>query len=113
MAYGTLAGAAAQAQMGDVVVIRQGIYNEQLHPQFSGISGHPITFRNHQSETVTLTSGAYPATIILDGVNFIIIEGLRVEDSRWLEATNAHDNVIQNNTFLRTSLGYNRQCSFY
>jgi hypothetical protein len=101
-AYGTLAGVVTEVQMGDEVLIRDGTYSEQLRPQNSGSAGNPITFRNYQTETVTLLSGASPATIILDGVDFIIIEGLNIEDSRWLEATNANDNIIRDNTFLRT-----------
>ncbi len=102
VAYGTLAGVTAVAQPGDLVLIRQGTYNEQLQPQNSGTAGNPTTFRNYQTETVTLTSSASPATILLDGVSYLIIEGIRVEDSRWLEATNAHNNIINGNTFLRT-----------
>src|SRR5512139_4163692 len=36
VAYSTLTGAASMAQPGDVVLIRQGTYNQQLRPQISG-----------------------------------------------------------------------------
>ncbi|MEJ5309854.1 MAG: NosD domain-containing protein [Anaerolineae bacterium] len=101
-AYSTLAGAAAAAQPGDTVFIRQGIYREQLVPQHSGTAGMPITYRNYANETVTLTGSFSPAAIVLDGVSHVVIQGLRVEDCRWLEATGAHHNVILNNVFLRT-----------
>jgi hypothetical protein len=101
-AYATLTGAANVAQPGDVVLIRQGTYNQQLRPQISGTVGSPITFRNYLSEVVVISGSFSPASIILNQVSYITIEGLRVEDSRWLEATNAHFNIIRNNVFLRT-----------
>jgi hypothetical protein len=102
VAYSTLTGAANVAQAGDMVLIRQGTYNQQLRPQISGTVGSPITFRNYLSEVVVISGSFSPASIILNQVSYITIEGLRVEDSRWLEATNAHFNVIRNNVFLRT-----------
>ncbi|MBN2007674.1 MAG: right-handed parallel beta-helix repeat-containing protein [Anaerolineae bacterium] len=101
-AYATLGGAAAAAQAGDTVLIRQGTYDEQLAPQNSGTAGAPITYRSYLSETVTLSGDFYPGAILLDGVSYIVVEGLTVANSRWLEATGAHYNVIRNNTFLRT-----------
>lgn len=101
-AYATLSGAVAVTQPGDTVLIRQGAFDEQLVPQNSGTAGAPITFRSYLSETVTLSGDFYPGAILLDSVNYIIIEGLTVADSRWLEATGAQHNVIRNNTFLRT-----------
>ena len=100
-AYSTLSGAASAAQPGDVVLIRQGAYG-QLRPQSSGTAISPITYRNYMSEIVVLSGSFSPAVIILDSASHIIVEGLRVEDSRWLEAVNAHFNLIRNNTFLRT-----------
>ncbi|NTU64446.1 MAG: right-handed parallel beta-helix repeat-containing protein, partial [Chloroflexi bacterium] len=101
-AYSTLTGAADVAQPGDVVLIRQGTYNQQLNPQHSGTAGSPITYRNYLSEVVVISGSFSPASMILDQVSYITIEGLRVEDSRWLEATDAHFNVIRSNVFLRT-----------
>jgi len=101
-AYSTLAGAAAVTQPGDTVLIRQGTYDEQFEPQNSGTAGGQITYSNYLDEEVFVASGSYPATIILDGVSYITIEGLTVADHRWLEATDAHYNVIRDNQFLRT-----------
>ncbi len=102
VAYSTLTGAASVAQAGSMVLIRQGTYNQQLSPQHSGTAGTPVTYRNYSSEVAVISGSFSPASIILDQVSYITIEGLRVEDSRWLEATNAHFNVIRNNVFLRT-----------
>lgn len=101
-AYATLTGAAAVAQPGDTVLIRQGTYNEQLVPQHSGTAGGRITYGNYAGEAVVLTGSFYPAAIILDTVGYIAVEGLMVQDCRWLEATDAHHNLIRDNVFLRT-----------
>ena len=101
-AYATLNGAAAVTQPGVVVFIRQGTYNEQFEPQNSGTAGAQITYSNYMDEGVFVASSSYPATIILNNVSYITIEGLTVADQRWLEATDAHHNVIRNNQFLRT-----------
>ncbi|CAG0927106.1 hypothetical protein TFLX_00354 [Thermoflexales bacterium] len=101
-AYSTLTSAANVAQPGDLILIRQGTYNQQLNPQHSGTAGNPITYRNYASEVVVIVGSFSPASIILNQVSYITIEGLHVEDSRWLEATNAHFNVIRNNVFLHT-----------
>ena len=101
-AYATLAGASAIALPGDTVFIRQGTYNEQLIPQNSGLPGNLISYRNYGNETVLFTGSFYPGAIVLDQVSYITIEGLNVEDVRWLEATDAHHNLIRNNIFLRT-----------
>ena len=101
-AYASLNGAAAVTQPGVVVLIRQGTYNEQFEPQTSGTAGDRITYRSYMAEEVSVASSSYPATIILNGVSYLTIEGLTVADHRWLEATDAHHNVIRNNRFLRT-----------
>jgi parallel beta-helix repeat protein len=101
-AYSTLGEAAMAAQAGDTVLIRQGSYSEQLQPHNSGAPGSPVTYRSYPGEAVVLTGGFSPAVILLEDVAYITIEGLRVEDSRWLEAVNAQNIVIRNNTFLRT-----------
>ena len=102
IAYASLDGAAMAAQAGDTVLIRQGTYSEQFQPNNSGAPGSPITYRSYPGDVVTLTGSFSPAVILLEQVGYITIEGLRVEDSRWLEAVNAQHIVIRNNIFLRT-----------
>jgi hypothetical protein len=101
-AYASPAGAAAVVQPGDEVVIRAGSYSGQVRPVISGSAAAPIVYRSAAGESVTLTSSSSPATIVLDHVSYITIEGLTVENSRWLEALGAHHNLIRNNRFLHT-----------
>ncbi|MBW1811274.1 MAG: right-handed parallel beta-helix repeat-containing protein [Deltaproteobacteria bacterium] len=101
-AYKTLAGGAAAAGPGDVVLIRQGDYNEALIPQTSGNPGQPITYRNYAQETATISGASLSPGIDISGRQYLIIEGLTISDvRRWLHALDAHYNIIRNNNFLR------------
>jgi len=97
-AFDTLTEAASSAIAGDTVLIRAGTYNERLIPASSGTATAYITFENYQSETVMIVTGSSIA-IDISGKSYIIIDGLNVDDSRWLEARNSHYNIIRNNTF--------------
>ena len=97
-AYNTLAEAANVATAGDTVLIRSGTYNQQLRPAHSGTVSGTITFGRYRNETVTISLGSDIAIDISDR-NYIILDGLAVDESRWLEAENAHYNVIRNCTF--------------
>jgi len=94
-AFRILADAVAVATAGDTVVLREGIYQEPLVPTSSGVEGAPLTFRAFPGEAPTLTGDASPAMIQLLGVSHVIIDGLRVEDAPWLEAQDAHHNVVR------------------
>jgi hypothetical protein len=104
-AYPTITAAAAAATPGATVFIRAGTYQEQLIPGRSGTPGHYITFKNYGSELVYFISVAtdYPA-IDISGYNYVIIDGLHVEDTNtfWLEADNANYNIVQNCVFQHT-----------
>ncbi len=97
-AYNTLQEAANVATAGDTILIRAGTYNQQLRPANSGTVAGYITFRSYGSETVTISLGSDIAIDISDR-NYIILDGLTVDESRWLEAVNAHYNIVQNCTF--------------
>lgn len=97
-AYNTLAEAANAATAGDVVVIRAGTYGQQLRPARSGNAQAYITFKGYGGETATITTGEDIAIDISDR-DYIILEGLTIDQTRWLEAENAHYNIIRYNTF--------------
>jgi len=59
--YLTIQKAATVALPGDTVQIRAGTYRETVTPTNSGTAGSPITYRNYNNETVTI-SGADPIT---------------------------------------------------
>ena len=101
-AYKTLAGAAAVAGPGDTVLIRGDDYSEALIPQISGDPGNPVTWRNYQNETVTITNASLSPAVDISGRSYLVIEGITVSDvRRWLHALDSHHNVIRNNTFRR------------
>jgi len=97
-AYDTIQEAANVAIAGDTVLIREGTYNGRLIPANSGSPGSYITFRNYETEVVTIVTGSSIAIDISDR-SYIILEGLNVDQSRWLEARNSHYNVLRNNSF--------------
>lgn len=101
-AYRTLAGACAVAAAGDTVLLREGSYAEPLVPKNSGSEGSPLTFAAYPGETATLTGDASPAMIQLDAVSWVVLDGLRVENARWLEAQSAHHNVVRHCAFVAT-----------
>lgn len=101
-AYQTVTAAAAAATSGTTVFIRGGTYNEQLIPGKSGNSGSYILFKNYGSELVYLSfPGTHRPAIDISGCNYVIIDGLHVEDPNtyWLEAGNANSNIVQNCVF--------------
>jgi hypothetical protein len=82
-----------------MVLIRSGTYKEALTPIHSGVEGRPVTFRRYTTEAVFLSGG--PA-INLSNRRYIILDGFRVDNTTWLEAVNAHYNVVRNCSFTRT-----------
>ncbi|MFH2006555.1 MAG: MopE-related protein [bacterium] len=101
-AYQSIGGAAAVTQPGDEVLIRAGGYDEQLAPTVSGAAGSPITFTAVPGETVSLTGDYSPATIRLDALSYVIIEGLTLDGVRWVEATGVDHIVLRDNVFRAT-----------
>lgn len=98
-AYKTIGSAAAVASAGTVVLIRGGTYAEQLAPVNSGVAGNPITFQAYPGEAVYLTGAT---AVYLANRNYIVVDGIHAEDTRWVEANNSHYNVIRNCVFKRT-----------
>jgi hypothetical protein len=98
-AYRTIAGVLPVAFGGTSVLIREGNYSEPLAPVNSGTPGNPVTFRSYVGETVRLN--AAPAISLINR-SHLVIDGMRVENTTWLEARNAHSNVLQNCVFLKT-----------
>ncbi|MEM6773132.1 MAG: DUF1565 domain-containing protein, partial [Bacteroidota bacterium] len=52
----TIGKAASIALAGDVVIIHEGTYEENLRPANSGTAGNPITFRANGEDRVILTA---------------------------------------------------------
>ena len=51
----TIQRAATQAQPGDTVMIRAGVYRETISPSSSGTPGNAIVFQPYRNEIVTIS----------------------------------------------------------
>ncbi len=99
-AFKTLAGAAAVAAAGDIVLIRAGAYNEPLIPGISGNPEHYVVYRNFSDEEVTITGDKFEVAVDLSGRSYIVIEGLNISTvRRWMYALRAHHNILYKNHF--------------
>ncbi len=99
-AYKSLASAAHAAGAGTRVIIREGIYTEQLNPKNSGTEDAYITFKNYGDELVELTGESLAPAILIKERDYIRIEGLYVHGvDRWLNALGANHTVIRGNAF--------------
>ncbi len=99
-AYRTLAGAAAVATAGTTVLIREGVYHEQLSSQHSGTSDKYITFKNYSYEIAEISGETLSPAIWIDRKDYIVIEGLHVRQvRRWLNALGSDYLVIKDNVF--------------
>lgn len=100
-AYKSLGAAAARAESGTTVLLREGTYREALIPARSGSSERPIVFRNYEGETATITGVDAPAIQII-GKQWIVVDGLTVSDTTgWARLQDASHNVVQHMSFLR------------
>ena len=94
--YRTLSEALNAAQAGDVVRIRGGSWSERLVPPRSGTAALPITIAAQTGETPTL-SGIGDVAIYLSNVNYLIIDGLAVDNSvGWARIDHSSYNVLRN-----------------
>lgn len=102
-AYPTLSAAVDAALTGDTVHIRAGKYEEKMAPTTSGSLGQPITYQNYGGESPVITGTGYPAMIVLENVNYITIQGLTIQDCKWVEARSSSYIILQGNTFERST----------
>jgi len=79
------------AQAGDIINLRGGIYtNQNIEPIHSGLSSNKIIFRAYNGEQVILDDTGeevgfpYHIGIFLDGVNYIVIDGIEVRNWEYL-----------------------------
>ncbi|MGD0711489.1 MAG: T9SS type A sorting domain-containing protein [Bacteroidales bacterium] len=70
------------ATPGSTVYILGGTYHENISVDVSGISGHPITYRNYQHDTVILdgTGTAGPNMLYLEDQSNITIENITIRN---------------------------------
>jgi parallel beta-helix repeat protein len=99
-AFDSFSGATAVAQAGDTVYVREGRFKEQLKVRNDGAAGNYVTFRNYESETVTITGATLKPAIDLTNREYVVIQGFTVEKvGRWLYFLEAHNNIVRDNSF--------------
>ncbi|MBE9484243.1 MAG: hypothetical protein IMY74_05325, partial [Bacteroidetes bacterium] len=84
---------------GDTVYIKAGTYNSYIDPDNSGTPSAPITYRNYETDTVTISGVSY--AIYLNGSDYISIQGINATNcTRFLYLVNgANYNIIKNCSF--------------
>ncbi|WP_179377233.1 T9SS type A sorting domain-containing protein [Winogradskyella wichelsiae] len=98
--YRTLESAASFATAGTTVLIREGIFNEQISPQYSGTVNAKITFKNYNNEEAVISGVSLSPAIMIYEKEYIVIDGLIIRDvRRWLNALGSSNNIIKNNIF--------------
>ncbi len=110
--YLTLGKAASEAVAGDIVYIREGVYEEILSPVNSGTAGSPIIFQSFPGEKVVISamealsgwiqdSGSiYKTTISFNSLgqeNFVVNDKTPLNLARW-------PNKTTNNPFVLNSI---------
>jgi parallel beta-helix repeat protein len=99
-AYKTLSSATNVAKAGMQVLIREGVYNVQLSPKYSGSENSYITFKNYGDEVVEITGESLAPAIWIKNKYYIVFEGLYVHDvDRWINALGCHHIIIRDNKF--------------
>ena len=76
----TMATANKNAIAGDTINIRGGIYNTNIQPLRSGSAGNRITYRGYEGETVTITNVGNFGGIQLDGVDYVTVTNVTVQN---------------------------------
>lgn len=112
IAYNTQAGALGASGPDDTILYRQGTYASRMEPTISGADGRRITIKSYPGETATL-SGSFVALWLIN-VSYLQIEGFTITNvSGFCRLLNAHNNILQNNTFnTTTGSGTTAGCKF-
>jgi len=96
----TIAGAAEAAFAGDTVLIRSGVFSEQVSPKNSGLASDYIVFKNYGNELVTISGASLSPAVWIYEKDYIVIEGLSIINvRRWLNCLGGNHNIIRNNIF--------------
>jgi hypothetical protein len=99
-AYMTIQSAANAATAGTTVVIRGGVYREELKPGYSGTELKKITFKGYVGEVAEITGETLTPAIWIEKKEYIVLDGLKVQNvRRWFNALGCNYLVIKNCTF--------------
>ena len=79
-AYTTLSKALSVAKAGDVILVREGIYNEEISLSKSGTANAYITIRNYPGETPVLDGEGMETIFNFNGQDYINFEGFKIQN---------------------------------
>ncbi len=106
-AWKTITKANSTVQPGDTVYLTGTFTGQRIQPAVSGSAPKPITYKSLPGTTAVLDGGLGEEGIWLQGVNYIVIDGLKVINgtSSWFDWIDGGDhNVIRNGTFDKAAI---------
>ncbi len=74
----TISKANQIAKPGDTIIVRGGVYNEQIRPSRSGQKGKPITYQGYNSELPTINT---KNPIKINKRSYIVVDGFKLYSS--------------------------------
>ncbi|MCK0147211.1 right-handed parallel beta-helix repeat-containing protein [Arenibacter sp. F26102] len=101
--YKTLQSAANAATAGTEVLIRGGVYKEQLSLKNSGEEDNYITFKNFGNEVVEFTGESMAPAIWIDQKEYIIINGLKFLDCPQFMSIKSSSHITVENCYFENS----------
>ena len=103
----TIRRASEQLMPGDTLLIREGVYNEQIIPLRSGTAERPITYRAFPGEQPIIDGqNAIYRNIEVVGLGYIVFDGLRVQDpvDEWAHVERSHHITFTNMHFTNVAI---------
>jgi len=114
---GNLAAALGKLRPGDTLLLRDGIYRQELHPPRSGEKGRPITIRAEHDGGAVIDGEGKRAPVAIRGRNYIIIEGLVARNSADRNGTGVYEIFKGSHNIIRRCTGYdagrNQNCGVF
>ncbi|MBN1764391.1 MAG: hypothetical protein JW860_03960, partial [Sedimentisphaerales bacterium] len=81
-AWATISHAATNAdQPGDIVIVSNGTYNENIIMQHSGTAGNPIIFRSLEKGKAVVDANGANYAFDLDNIDYIRIDGFEIKNT--------------------------------
>ena len=78
--YTTISDAIKNAKAGDIIVVREGTYNEQITMTKSGTADNYITIKNYPNETPILDGEGLDTIVDFNGQDYINFEGFKIQN---------------------------------
>lgn len=78
--YSTITDALNNAKAGDTVLVREGVYNEEIVLSRSGNENAYITIKNYPGEVPVLDGAGMETIFNFNGQDYIVLEGFKVQN---------------------------------